>query len=150
MKNNRQIKNERCEHHSNLALVTTVVAMIGFVSLMFVYIGEHNSANALAIITASCYLGIAYWVAAALTAYRAVKKAHKYLVEYVVFLLVFGFGFFFMHNMPEFVYNIIAGTALAGNWARSVFKALAILLAAYFVVSVGWHVILATPGRGKK
>ena len=150
MKIKKERKNERCEHHSNLALVTTVMAMIGFVSLMFVYIGEHNSANAAAIVTGSCYLGVAYWVAAALTAYRAVNKGHKYLLEYIVFLLVFGFGFFFMHAMPAFVYNMIAGTALAGNWARNVFKFLAVILGAYFIVSVGWHVILATPGRGKK
>lgn len=150
MNSNRQIKNERCEHHSNLALVTTVMAMIGFVSLMFVYIGEHNAAGASMIVAGSRYLAIAYWIAAAITAYRAVKKSKKYLAEYIAFLIVFGFGLFFMHAMPEFVYDIVKGTYVGGNWARVVFKALSVILVVYFVVGVAWHVFLATPRKGKK
>ena len=147
----KQIRNERCEHHSNLALLTTVVAMIGLVVLMFVYMGDHNSANIGLVISASKYCAAAAWIGAAVFAWNAVSKKKKYLLEYIIYLLVLGAGLFFMYSMPDFVYELIKGTYLSRNWARSIFKVTAISLVVYSLVSLVWHVILATPRKsGKK
>lgn len=147
---NKQLRNERCEHHSNLALFTTVMAMIGFVVLMFVYIGDHNPSNIGLAQTASKYCAAAFWVAAAFTSYNAVRKKRKYLIEYIIYMLVLGFGLFFMYSMPDFVYEMIKGTYFGGNWARGVFKVLSVSLVIYSLVSIMYHIVLATPAKKKK
>ncbi len=149
----RQIRNEKCEHHSNLALVSVVVAMVTFVVLMFVYMGDHNPARVEMVVNASKYLAAGCWITSAVFAITAVRRKRKYLLEYLLVFLVLGFGLFYMYDMPNWVYEIIKNTTIAYNWAKAVFRALAIGLGLYTVVSIVWHGILATPkkaGKGKK
>ncbi len=147
---NKYIRNERCEHHSNLALITTVMAMAGFVMLMFVYIGEHNPANVELAMAASRYFGVALWIGAAAFAYNAVKKKKKHLIEYVIYTLILGFGLFFMYNRPNIFVNIVEGTFFEGNWASGVFRVLSVSLVLYALVSIIWHACLGNPTGKKK
>jgi len=146
---NKQMKNERCEHHSNLALITTVVAMISFVVLMIVYMGDHNPSRIEMAFTASRVCSVGYWVAAAILAVKSVKTGAKHLLEYIIYMIIVGFGLMFMYNMPHFAYELLEGTRLGMNWARAIFKGLSLLSVVYFLTSVIWHLVLATPKRGK-
>lgn len=146
----KQMKNIKYEHHSNLALITTVMAMIGFVVLLFVYVGQHNIANPELVVNGTLYCGVAAWIGAAIFAFNAVKKGKKYLTEYIVYLLVLGFGLFFMYNQPDFVAPLVKGTYFEYKWAKGLFSVLSFGVVIYSVTSIAWHVILATPGRCKK
>ncbi len=147
---NKQIKNETCEHHSNLALITTVVAMISFVVLMIVYMGDHNPARIEMAFTASRVCAAGFWIAAAVLAVKSVRSRIKYLLEYIIYMIIVGFGLMFMYNMPHFVYELLEGTKIGMNWARAIFKGLSLLSVVYFLTSVIWHLVLATPRSAKK
>ena len=144
------IRHERCERHSNLALLTTVMAMVGFVVLMFVYIGERNPAHWSLVRNMSKICAVIFWIAAAAFAVNAVKKKKPFLAEYVIYTIIIGFGLFFMYTRPGFLRNVLEGTYLQENWASGIFKGVSILLVIYAVVSIAWHVILATPRKSKK
>ncbi len=146
----KHIRNERCEHHSNLALLTTVMAMVSFVVLMSVYMGAHNPANLELALGAAKYCAVAFWIGAALFAYNGVKKKKKYLLEYIVGTLVMGFGLFFMYDRPALIGRLVQGTYLQANWANGIFRGLAVLLVVYSFVSIAWHVVLATPRKSNK
>ena len=144
------MKHERCERHSNLALLTTVMAMVGFVVLMFVYIGERNPAHWLLVRNASKICAVTFWIAAASFALNAVKKKKPFLAEYVIYTIIIGFGLFFMYTRPMFMRSLVEGTYLQENWAGGIFKGMSILLVIYSVISIAWQVILATPRKSKK
>jgi hypothetical protein len=146
----KQLKNAYCEKHSNLALITTALAMISFVVLMPVYMGDHNPMRVSLALGASKAGGVLAWIAAAVIIFVSVKGGKKHLAEYAVYLIIMGIGLFFMYNMPMFVYNLIKDTRFAFNWARNIFKILSAISAVYFVVSVIWHVVLASPDRKAK
>lgn len=151
----KQIKNIYCEHHSNLALLTTAVAMITFMVFMLIYMGTFQSGNYsmskvdMAMGVAKV-VAVACWIITAGLCVLIATKKKKYLVEYAAYSLVMGFGLFFMYNMPMFIYNAFSKFAFARSWAKTVFTALSLLSAIYFVVSVSWHLVLATPGKSKK
>lgn len=145
----KRIKMLKCEHHSNLALMTTVIALTSFVVLMLVYMGDHSAARVGMAIGASRLCGIAFWIAAAAFAVNAVRKNKKYLIEYIIYMIILGFGLFFMYSMPSFIYPVIEGTIIASNWARGIFRVLAVGSVVYFIISVGYHLVLATPGKNK-
>ena len=144
------MKHEKYERHSNLALLTTVMAMVGFVVLMFVYIGERNPAHWMLVRNASKVCAVVFWIAAASFAVNAVKKKKKFLLEYIIYTIIIGFGLFFMYIRPRFLATIVEGTYLESNWASGVFKGISILLVIYSFISIAWHVILATPRKSKK
>ena len=144
------IKNERCEHHSNLALATTVVAMVCFVVLMFIYMSSHNPGGAVRPSEISVAGAVISWITAAILAYNSVRKGKKYLLEYIVLLLVFGLGLFVMYDRPGFIRALVEGTYFQSNWARGIFKIVSVCLVAYSLVSIAWHIILATPRKSKK
>ena len=137
------------EHHSNMALLTTVISLISFAVLMLVYIGDHAPQKMELAITASKVCAVLYWITAAIFAVKAVRQSRRYLAEYIVYMIFVGFGLVFMYNMPIFVYNIIKNTIIASNWARAVFWGLTVVSVVYAVVSIAWHIILATPRRKK-
>lgn len=137
------------EHHSNMALLTTVISLITFAVLMLVYIGDHSPQKIELAITSSKVCAVLYWIVAAILAVKAVRGGRKYLAEYVVYMIFIGFGLVFMYNMPMFVYAIIKNTIIATNWARAVFRGLMIVAVLYAGVSIGWHIVLATPRRKK-
>ena len=149
----KQIKNVYCEHHSNLALLTTAIAMVTFMVLMLIYMGTMGNVNpqrALMAYSISPVIGVVCWIAAAALCIIIATKKKKYLIEYAVYALVMGFGLFFMYKMPAFVYTAFKGHAIATNWAKTVFLAVAAFGTIYVIVSVVWHLILATPGKSKK
>lgn len=133
------------ELHSNLMLVSTSVAMICFVALMLIYMGMKNTA--LPEFTTSCsrVCAIVVWVSAAVMAYRAVKRKKSYLLEYVVYFILMGFGFMFMFNMPAFLYVKFHIT----NWATMVFRTLMVLTGLFFAGSVAIHGVLASKVKKK-
>lgn len=145
----KQIKKANYEHHSNLALITTALAMISFVILMLIYMGERNPARIDLAIGTSKFAAAGLWIASAILAVQSVRKSHKYLIEYIVYMIVLGFGLFFMYDMG-FLYHIFGGTTFAYKWARNLFKVLSVISAVYFLISVIWHVVLATPRKSKK
>ena len=135
------------ELHSNLMLVTTTVAMLGFVILMLIYMAMKNPALLNLATGAARFGGIAAWIVAALLAFNSVKKSKKYFLEYIVYCLIMGFGLTFMFNVPfsmAFIYkhNIT-------NWAHNTLIALFALTGVFFAISVAWHGVLASPKRGK-
>lgn len=146
----KYVRHEKYEQHSNLALFTTVMAMVGFVVLMFVYMGERNPANWLLVRNASKVCGLIFWICAAFFAVNAVKKRKKYLAEYVIYTVILGFGLFFMYTRPVFLRTLVEGTYFDGNWAGGVFKLISVMLVVYSFVSIAWHVILATPRKSRK
>lgn len=133
-----------CELHSNLMLVTTTVAMICFVALMLIYMGMRNSSLPEFTTACSRVSAVAAWAAAAVMAVKAVKRKVSYFTEYIIYLVVMGFGFMFMFNMPVFLYTRFHIT----NWAGLSIRALTVLTGIFFAVSVVCHGILAN--RGKK
>jgi hypothetical protein len=144
------MKHEKYERHSNLALLTTVMAMVGFVVLMFVYIGERNPSHWLLVRNLSKVCAVVFWIVAAAFAVNSVKKKKKFLVEYVIYTIIIGFGLFFMYTRPSFLRPIVEGTYLQQNWASGVFKIIAVMLVIYSFVSIAWHIVLATPRKSKK
>ena len=84
----RQIKNAYCEHHSNLALLTAAVAMVAFMVLLVIYMGEFQNMNYYSYQKlemsrgVSVGVGVASWIAAAVLSFVSVRKKKKYLVEY--------------------------------------------------------------------
>ena len=146
----KQLKNAYCEKHSNLALVTTALAMVSFVVLMLVYMGDHNPSRVSLALGASKVGAVAAWIVAAVITFVCVKKGEKHLAEYAVYLIVMGIGLFVMYNMPMFVYRLIKDTRFAFNWARNIFKILSLISGVYFLVSVTWHMVLASPRGNKK
>lgn len=149
MKNKKNAVINSYEHHSNMALLTTVIALASFVVLMIVYMGDHSAQKAEMAIGASKICAVIYWLGASVLSYNAVKRGKKYLVEYIIYMLITGFGLFFMYNMPMFVYELLKDTVIATNWARAIFRVLAVGSVVYSGISIGYHMYRATPGRTK-
>ncbi len=153
---NKQIKNMACEHHSNLALLSTAVGMIAFMVLMLIYMGTFQSGNYSMnkmnmAIGVSTFVGIACWIVGAVLAVVAVLKKKKFLAEYIAYSFVMGFLLFFMYNMPAFLHEaLFKGTSIYNTRAVWLFRVASILAGAHFVISVIWHGILATPKKAKK
>jgi len=145
----KKMKVLKYEHHSNLALLTTVIALISFVVLMLVYMGDRTPQRIDMAIGASKFCAIGFWVAAAIFAVNAVRKNKRYLLEYIIYMIILGFGLFFMYSMPAFIYSLIKDTMLGLNWARAIFRVLSVGAVVYSIVSVLCHVILATPKKNK-
>lgn len=149
MNNKKNANKNNYEHHSNMALLTTVIALVSFVVLMIVYMGDHSPQKAEMAVAASKFCAVVYWLIAALLSYNAVRKGKKYLAEYIVYMIIMGFGLLFMYNMPMFAYELLKDTFIATNWARVIFRVLAIGSVIYSAVSIGYHMFLATPRRTK-
>lgn len=149
MKNKKNSSINNYEHHSNMALLTTVIALASFVVLMIVYMGDHSPQKAEMVVGASKLCAVIYWLISAFLAFGAVKKGKKYLAEYIVYMIITGFGLFFMYNMPMFIYELVKDTVIATNWARGIFRVLAIGSVIYSGVSIGYHMYRATPRRTK-
>lgn len=145
----QQIKKANCEHHSNLTLVTTAVAMITFVVLLIIYRGESNYLMIDMATSMATAIPVITWIAAAILAVKAVKTKKKYMAEYIIYMIVMPFGLFFMYNMPAFAIKLMNKIGVAYS-SRIILKAEAIVAAVYFVVSLTWHIILATPRKSKK
>ena len=79
-KENKNAKNLSCELHSNLMLVTTVVAMVVFVVLMLIYMGMRNPALISLATGAASFGGLISWITAAALAYNSIKKHKKYFL----------------------------------------------------------------------
>ena len=146
----KNLRNEHCEHHSNLALLTTVMAMACFVVLLFINMATHNPLGAIRPWEIAQIACVIYWVAAALVAYNAVRKGKKYLAEYVALFVFFGLGLYLMYNRPAFMRALVEGTYFQGNWGKGIEVMWSAILVVYSVVSIAWHVILATPVRKKR
>lgn len=154
----RQIKNAYCEHHSNLALLTAAVAMVAFMVLLVIYMGEFQNMNYYSYQKlemsrgVSVGVGVASWVAAAVLSFVSVRKKKKYLVEYIVYAVVIGFGLFFLYQPGNlgFIFKLVQKTSFGFAWTRNSYKLLCILSAVYFVVSIVWHSVLSTPGKANK
>ena len=95
-------------------------------------------------------VGVACWIITAGLCVIIATKKKKYLAEYAVYSLVMGFGLFFMYNMPEFIYKAFYNFKFIHSWAKTIFAGLSVLAVIYFLVSVTWHVVLATPKKNKK
>ncbi len=148
----RQIRNLYCEHHSNLALLSTAVAMVAFMLLMLIYMGTLGNVSpqrAVMATTIAPVIGVACWVLGAVMLLIVVLKKKKYLIEYAVYSLVMGFGLFFIYNMPMFLYENFKNVYFVSNWAKCVFFAMVVVSVAYLVVSVVWHIVLSTPKKNK-
>ena len=149
MNNKKNVRINSYEHHSNMALLTTVIALASFVVLMIVYMGDHSPQRVEMAIGASKFCAVLYWLISAVLSYSVVKKGKKYLTEYIVYMIITGFGLFFMYNMPMFMYELLKDTIIATNWARGIFRVLAIGSVIYSGVSIGYHMFRATPRRTK-
>ncbi len=149
MKNKKNASINNYEHHSNMALLTTVIALVSFVVLMVVYMGDHSPQRVEMAIGASKLCAVLYWAGAAVLSFNAVKRGKGYLAEYIVYMIIIGFGLFFMYNMPMFVYELLKDTVIATNWARGIFRVLAVGSVIYSGVSIGYHMFRATPRRTK-
>ena len=141
---NKQLNISR-ELHSNLKLFTTSLTMISFVVIMLIYMGLKNPALNNTAINTSRIGGAASWIAAAFLAFHSVRGRKKYFVEYVIYLMIMGFGFTFMFNVPAIIFfNFNVGNL----WARNTLIVLCAVTAIFFFISVIWHAILAA-GKGK-
>ena len=87
MKNNNTMSKEL---HSNLMLVTTTIAMLCFVAIMLIFMGMRNAAIPEFTTVCSRVSAVAAWVAAAVMAYKAVKKGKKYFLPRRRFPLTVG------------------------------------------------------------
>lgn len=141
MKKIKDTKNILCELHSNLMLATTVVAMLVFVILMIIYMGMKNPALAETAIGAAKFGSVLCWVATAILAYNSIKKHTKYLLEYIVYLIVAGFVFLFMFNAPFNGFFMVKHGL--NNWAHDSLIVLTVLNGIFFVVSVVIHGVFA-------
>ncbi len=160
MKNKNVVKKEQktvyCEHHSNLALLTTAVAMIAFMVLMLIYMGivqgerfsQSKFEMALAIAPVA---GVICWLLAAVLGVIIVGKKKTYLIEYFIYSLIMGFALFFLFQPGKlgFLFDWLYPTGIFAAWSVNAFWGISILSAVYFVVSIVWHSILGTPKKGK-
>ena len=140
MKNNNTMSKEL---HSNLMLVTTTIAMLCFGAIMLIFMGMRNAAIPEFTTVCSRVSAVAAWVAAAVMAYKAVKKGKKYFLEYIIYLIIMGFGFVFMFNMPTVFYVKFHIT----NWANLSLQVLTVLTGVFFVASVVCHGVLASRAK---
>ncbi len=127
-------------------LITTIIAMLGFVVLMLIYMGMRNPSLINLALSAARAGGVAAWICAAAMAFNSVKNHKKYFLEYIVYLIIMGFGLTFMFNAP-FSMNFMY-THKINNWARNTIIALGALSAVFFIASVACHAVLA--GSRKK
>lgn len=136
------------ELHSNLMLVTTSVAMIGFVVLMLIYMAMKNP-GLIALATGTArFGGIAACAVAALLAFNSVKHNKKYFIEYMIYCLIMGFGLTFMFSVPFFAMPLVLKFNIT-NWAHNSLIVLMALTGVFFVVSIICHGVLASPKRKK-
>ena len=148
----KQIKNVYLEHHSNLALLSTAVAMVSLMIFMLLYMGTLGNVTperAVMAYSVAPVIGVACWIIAAVLCLVIAVKKKIYLIEFAVYSLIMGFGLFFIYNMPAFFYNNFKNTYIVANWAKSLFVGMLTVSAVYLVVSVVWHLILATPKKKK-
>lgn len=148
----RQIRNLYCEHHSNLALLSTAVAMVAFMVFMLIYMGTLGNVSPQRAVMATSVapvIGVACWVISAVMFLVVALKKKKYLIEYAVYSLVMGFGLFFIYNMPMFLYDNFKNAYLIANWAKCVFFAMVVVSVIYLLISVVWHFVLSTPKKSK-
>ena len=153
---NKQQKNVLCEHHSNLALLTTAVAMIAFMVLMVIYMGlmqgERFSQTkfdmALAIAPVA---GVICWILAAVIGVVIAVKKKSYLVEYFIYSLFMGFALFFLFEPGKlgFIFDWLYPTGIFNAWSINAFWGTCIVSGVYFLLSIVWHSILGTPKKGK-
>ncbi len=144
-KENKNAKNLSCELHSNLMLVTTVVAMVVFVILMLIYMGMRNPALISLATGAASFGGMISWITAAALAYNSIKKHKKYFLEYIIYLIITGFVFAFMFNVPFSM--VFMNKHHLTNWAHDSLLALTIVNGVFFVVSVIFHAVYANPKK---
>lgn len=149
MKNKKYTEGQNLsrELHSNLMLATTIIAMLGFVVLMLIYMGMRNPSVMSLATGAARFGGIAAWFAAALLAFNSVKKQKKYFLEYIIYLIIMGFGLTFMFNAP-FSMNFMYKHNIT-NWARNSVIALVALSGVFFVASIAFHGVLASVRKKK-
>ena len=143
----KQAKHLMCELHSNLMLVTTTFAMLGFVVLMLIYMGMKNPTQSGLATSTAQVSGILSWIAAAVMAVRSVKSHKRFLCEYVVYLIIMGFGLTFMFNIPMMLMGLVYYRLHITNWAQLVHFGLSVVTGVFFAVSIIWHGILANPKR---
>lgn len=144
-----QMKKANYEHHSNLSLITTTVAMISGVVLLLIYRGESNYLMIDMAMSLATVIPVISWIAAAILAVKAVRTKKKWMAEYITYMIVMPFGLFFMYNMPDFAIKLLTKMGIVYS-SRLVIKLEAIVTAIYFVVSLAWHIVLATPRKAKK
>ena len=148
----RQVRNLYCEHHSNLALLSTAVAMVAFMVFMLIYMGTLGNVSPQRAVMATSVapvIGVACWIISAVMFLVAALIKKKYLIEYAVYSLVMGFGLFFIYNMPMFLYDNFKNAYLIANWAKCVFFAMVVASVIYLLISVVWHFVLSTPKKSK-
>ncbi len=153
----KQIKSIYCEHHSNLALLTTAIGMVAFMVLMLIYMGivqgERFSQSrfdmALAIAPVA---GIICWILAAVLGVVIAYKKKTYLTEYFVYSLFMGFALFFLFEPGKlgFIFDWLYPTGIFNAWSVYAFWGTCIVSAIYFITSIVWHSVLGTPGKNKK
>ena len=134
------------ELHSNLMIVSTLIAMIGFAVLMIIYMTMRNPSLVGFTTTLPAVGGFVAWVTAAYLAFKAVKENKKYFLEYIIYCIIMGFGLTFMFNVPRFISVILYNNGIIDT-ARITLKALVALTGVFFVVSVAVHGVLASPKR---
>ena len=135
------------ELHSNLMITTTFFAMVGFALLMVISMSMRNYNLVMLTIKIATIGGIAAFAVAAYLAYRAVKNKFTYLLEYIIYCMILGFGLTFMFNVPAFLVNFVMKYSI--SWASYSLAGLMILTGVFFVGSVAWHGVLASPKRRK-
>ncbi len=148
---NKQEKNVYCEHHSNLALLTTAAAMIAFMVLLVIYMGFKNYQRLEMSIAVASFASIACWILAAVIGAVSVIKKKKYLVEYFIYTLFMGFALFFLFEPGKLgiIFDWLYPTGIFSAWSVNAFWGICIVSGVYFLVSIVWHSILGTPKKGK-
>jgi len=151
---NKQSKNLYFEHHSNLALVTTAFAMVVFMILLItnsaVNVENFSQAKFNMALGVAPAAGIGFWILGAVMAVVVVTKKKKYLTEYVIYSLFMGFCLFFVFAPDKlgFIADWLQPTGLLTS--VNIYWGTTFVSVAYFVVSIVWHSILATPRKNKK
>jgi len=138
-------KNVSYELHSNLMIATTLLAMAGFAVLMMINMSMRTPHLAMLSLRIASVGGVIAFAVAALLAYKAVKHNKKHFLEYIIYCIILGFGLTFMFNVPPFLVNFVYKNSI--NWGSSSLAALMIVTAVFFVVSVAWHGVLASPRK---
>lgn len=134
------------ELHSNLMIVSTLISMIGFALLMIIYMTMRNPSLLSLTTTLPSVGGLVAWISAAILAYKAVKEKKKYFLEYIIYCIIMGFGLTFMFNVPRFISVLLYNNGIV-DVARITLIGLVALTGLFFVGSVVWHGVLASPKR---